>query len=119
MSSHEIKTEKVSFTRFYHEHYLAEHRHAYNIGLHVFGTCLGLVFLFVCCFYLPWYCIAAFPVVHAVPGLIGHRLFERNAAVGDVRVLRKDFSGLWFIAANHLLSYRLLVAGIKKRTGIN
>jgi hypothetical protein len=31
---------------------------------------------------------------------MGHRLFERDAAVGDVRVLRKDHSPLRFIVGN-------------------
>lgn len=118
MSIHDVKTGKISFIRFYHEHYLPEHRHAINIGLHVLGTLLGLAFLFFGFLYLAWYWLLAFPLVHALPGLVGHRLFERNAVVGDVRVLRKDFSGLWFIAANHLLTYRLLMAAIKKLAGV-
>jgi hypothetical protein len=52
--------------------------------------------------------VLLFPVVHALPGLVGHRLFERDAAVGDVRVLRRDFSPLWFIVANHLMAWQLL-----------
>jgi hypothetical protein len=35
-----------------------------------------------------------FPVVHALPGLVGHLLFERNLAVGDLRVTRRDPSPL-------------------------
>lgn len=55
----------------------------------------------------PWLALL-YPLVHAAPGLLGHRLFERNAAVGDVRVLRRDFLPLWFIAASHVLTWRLL-----------
>ena len=58
----------------------------------------------------PWFALA-FPVVHALPGLIGHRLFERNAAVGDIRVTRKDHPPLWFIAGNHLMTVELLLKG--------
>jgi hypothetical protein len=117
MSTAEANSKKISFIQFYHQHFLKEHRHSINVGLHVLGTCLGILFLMLCVFYLPWYSALAFPVVHALPGLIGHRLFERNTEVGDVRVLRKDFSGLWFIAANHLLTYNLLHAFIKKCIG--
>jgi hypothetical protein len=98
----------VSYERFYNEHYLAEHRHPANVALHVAGTLLGLAWVGASLWLqAPWWALA-FPVVHALPGLIGHRLFERDAAVGDVRVLRKDFSPLWFIAANHRLTWRLL-----------
>jgi hypothetical protein len=55
-------------------------------------------------------------VVHAVPGLLGHRLFERNAAVGDLRVTRQDHSPLWFIAANHRMSWELLTRGFHWRS---
>jgi hypothetical protein len=47
------------------------------------------------------------------PGLIGHRLFERNAAVGDVRVTRTEFPPWWFIAANHWLTFDVL---LRRRT---
>jgi hypothetical protein len=49
-----------------------------------------------------------FPVVHAAPGLLGHRLFERDAVVGDLRVTRTDFPKAWFIAANHVLAWEVL-----------
>ncbi|KNZ34355.1 MAG: hypothetical protein AD742_03015 [Methylibium sp. NZG] len=71
------------------------------------GTVAGLVWLPLALWSpLPWLALL-FPVVHAAPGLVGHRLFERDAKVGDVRVLRKDFSPLWFIAANHRLTFEL------------
>ena len=60
----------------------------------------------------PWAWVAAlYPKVHAVLELIGHRLFERNALVGDVRVLHKDFSPLWFKAANHVLTFEVALLG--------
>jgi hypothetical protein len=51
-----------------------------------------------------------FPVVHAVPGLIGHRLFQRSAdaRVGDLRVLRTDFPLRYFLFGNHVLAASLL-----------
>jgi hypothetical protein len=86
--------------------FLAEHQQPINMALHMAGTLAGLAFL-VWALWLPspWPWLALlFPVVHAVPGLIGHRLFERNAAVGDVRVTRTDYPPHWFIAANHWLT---------------
>jgi len=56
----------------------------------------------------PWWLALFYPVVHVVPGLIGHRLFERDAERGDLRVGRRDYPGLWFIAANHRLAWRAL-----------
>jgi hypothetical protein len=96
------------FDHFYTEHFLAEHRHPANVAVHVAGTVLGLLWLPATLLSpLPWL-VLLFPAVHALPGLLGHRLFERNAAVGDVRVLRRDFSALWFIAANHRMTWQLL-----------
>jgi hypothetical protein len=99
---------KIAFMEFYRGHFLPEHRHPINVALHVFGTLAALVFLVWALQSSMPYLALLFPVVHAAPGLIGHRLFERSAAVGDVRVLRKDFSPLWFIAANHVLTWEML-----------
>jgi hypothetical protein len=90
------------FTDFYSGVYRDEHRHPANVALHLIGTTAGLVWLLVTSLSGSWLSLA-FPVVHAVPGLIGHRLFERNSAIGDLRVTRRDYSPLWFIAANHLM----------------
>jgi hypothetical protein len=99
---------RTGFRAFYREHFLAEHRHPANVALHVFGTIASAAFLVAAlASTLPWLALL-YPVVHAAPGLIGHRLFERNAAVGDVRVLRTDFSPLWFIAGNHVMTFDLL-----------
>ncbi len=106
-----MSTQRSRFMEFYETNFLSEHRHPANVALHVFGTILGVVF--VCAVLLvgsPWFALA-FPVVHALPGLIGHRLFERNAAVGDIRVTRKDHPPLWFIAGNHLMTAELLLKG--------
>lgn len=98
---------RPDFATFYRETYLTEHRHPANIALHVVGTIAGLALPVVAVAAgWPWMMLL-FPVVHAVPGLIGHRLFERNTAVGDVRVLRRDFPAWWFIRANHRLTLAL------------
>jgi hypothetical protein len=59
-----------------------------------------------------WWALA-FPVVHAVPGLIGHRLFERNAQLGDVRVFQGEYPGLWFMAANHMMMIEVLTGWLR------
>jgi hypothetical protein len=96
---------RPDFATFYRDHYLPEHRHPANVALHVAGT-VGAVGLTIWAVSspLPWLALL-FPVIHAAPGLIGHRLFERSATVGDVRVLRTDFPALWFIVANHRLTF--------------
>jgi hypothetical protein len=106
-----VSTQPSRFKRFYKEVFLSEHRNPANVALHVFGTILGVIFVgAVSLFGFPWLALA-FPVVHAAPGLIGHRMFERNSAVGDLRVTRKDYSPLWFIAGNHLMTVELLLKG--------
>jgi hypothetical protein len=99
----------ANFSGFYRDHYLAEHQAPGNVAMHMLGTVAGLALLVATLagFISPWWALA-FPVVHVVPGLIGHRLFERNAAVGDVRITRTDFPGYWFMIANHVLLFRLL-----------
>jgi hypothetical protein len=54
-----------------------------------------------------------YPVVHAAPGLIGHRLFERNAEVGDIRLDRTDHPLWWFIIGNHLMFLDVLFGGAR------
>lgn len=106
--------EKIGFWNFYKDHFQSEHTHPINRGLHVFGTMLGITFLPLALLSSKPWAIIFFPVVHALPGLVGHRLFERNAQVGDVRVLRKDFSPLWFIAGNHVLTYEFVLIGLRR-----
>lgn len=106
-------TPALTFGQFYRNHYLPEHRHPANVALHLAGTVAGLAFVVWVLAAAPLYWLPLFLAVHALPGLIGHRLFERNATVGDVRVLRRDFSPLWFIAANHLLLWRLVRHGTR------
>jgi hypothetical protein len=75
-----------------------------NRAFHIFGTLAGIALLIASITLIPIWWAPAFPVVHAVPGLIGHRLFERNANLGDVRVFQRDYSGHWFMVANHIMT---------------
>ena len=104
---------RPGFAEFYREHFRAEHQHPGNVALHVLGVIASTAWL-VWAIYsgMPWLALA-YPVVHAAPGLLGHRLFERNASVGDVRVFRKDFPLHWFILANHLMVLDLAVRGLR------
>lgn len=96
------------FDTFYREHFLGEHRHPGNIALHVFGTITGLLCLVAGLTFVPlWWALLWIPL-NIVPGLIGHRLFERNEAVGDVRLTRTDFPKSWFLLGNHLMAARLI-----------
>jgi retinol dehydrogenase-13 len=107
----------TDFWSFYNSHFLPEHTHPANVALHVCGTVLGLAYV---CGVLwvaasrggpAWLAaLLLFPVVHAVPGLIGHRLFQRSAdaRVGDLRVLRTDFPLRYFLFGNHVLAASLL-----------
>jgi hypothetical protein len=103
---------ELRFDDFYREVYLPEHHHPINRGLHVAGTLAGLAWLVAVPLLLPtgpaWLAWLLFPVVHAAPGLLGHRFFERSAAVGDARWRRSDFPGRWFIAANHRFTWAWL-----------
>jgi hypothetical protein len=77
------------------------------------GTIIGLLWIPFCVYAsMPWL-LVLFPVMHAAPGLIGHRLFERNVHVGDLRINRKDYSPIWFIVANHRLAWDLLLAKVR------
>jgi hypothetical protein len=94
-----------SFSRFYEDVFLPEHRAAPNVFLHVLGTVLGVV-LVPAGLASPWpWVVLLWPVVHAVPGLIGRRLFERHEEVGDVRVVRRDHPLLFFVLANHRMTF--------------
>ena len=105
---------RPSFATFYCTVFLAEHTHPMNISLHVTGTLLGSALIPWALFMgLPWL-IVLYPVVHALPGLLGHRFLERNAAVGDIRVMRKDYSPLWFIVGNHILTYQVAARGMRR-----
>jgi hypothetical protein len=91
------------FRHFYLNHFRAEHRHPANVALHLTGVLAGgALAVAAVTASKPWL-LLAYPVVHGAPGLLGHRLFERNTAVGDVRVTRSDFPLWWFMIANHVL----------------
>ena len=98
----------VSFAEFYRHHYREDHSRPANVALHITGTVAGLALLASSVAIIsPWWALA-FPLVHAAPGLVGHRLFERNPAIGDIRVVGGNFPGLWYIAANHIATARVL-----------
>ena len=103
----------LRFNDFYTQVFLPEHQHPLTVALHVAGTLLGLIWLVAMpTLGWPWlWLVLLFPVVHALPGLMAHRMVERNAAVGDIRITRKDYSPLWFIAANHRITWELLSSG--------
>ena len=104
-----------SFSAFYTQVFLPEHQHPLTVALHVAGTLLGLAWLIATPLAgWPWL-VLLFPVVHALPGLIGHRIAERNEAVGDVRITRQDYPLVWFIIANHRITFELLVRGAIRR----
>lgn len=96
----------LSFREFYYEHFLNEHTHPVNIALHVVGTIASLLFLGLV-YENPWL-LPLYPVVHAAPGLVGHKIFEPNHAAGDLRIFRTDFPGIWFLFGNHVMTFRLL-----------
>ncbi len=114
---------KISFWTFYDKVFLAEHTHPANVALHVVGTLAGLAYLitiplFAATQKAPWMLglLPLFPIVHAVPGLIGHKLFEPNAAVGDVRVFRKDYPTYYFLFGNHVMTMNIFLSRHKPGT---
>ena len=108
MPDHDATADRMTFGAFYRDHFLAEHVHPVTIALHVGGTIASAALIVAALSVIPLWWALLYPVVHVVPGLIGHRLFDRNDAVGDIRVLRTDFPLHWFIAANHKMTARVL-----------
>lgn len=106
-----------SFDTFYREVFLPEHRHPLNVALQVAGTLAGLAFIAVVLAapWVWWPALLLFPLVHAGPGLVGHRLLERSARVGDARWRRSDYPGWWFIVANHRMTAETLRAAWRRR----
>jgi hypothetical protein len=105
----------MSFWQFYERTFLEEHRHPVTMVTHVFGTLAGLAFLAAIVASGAWYLAVLFPVVHGVPGLVGHRLVERNLAVGDLRVTRTDYPIPWFILANHVMTFEIVTGRLGAR----
>jgi hypothetical protein len=99
------KAQRLSFSQFYTEVFRDEHRHPANISLHIFGVIAGLCTLLAAFTIGPLWGALAAPLIHVVPGLIGHRLFERSEDFGDMRLTRKDFPLYWFLIANHLMAF--------------
>jgi hypothetical protein len=105
---------QLSFRKFYADHYLPDHKHPANIALHIAGTFGSAAFAIAALASpMPWLALL-YPVVHAAPGLVGHRLFDRNRDIGDVRFINGKFPNLWFIAANHILTASLLRDAVRK-----
>jgi hypothetical protein len=104
-----------SFMDFYRKDYWDEHKVPVNIAIHMAGTIAGLLLLIASVTVISAWWALAFPVVHVVPGLIGHRLFERAEAIGDARIFRTDVPGWWFIIANHMMTARMLWATVTLR----
>ncbi len=100
--------DRADFRTFCTDVFPTEHRHPTNIALHVAGVLASAALVVWAVVAGPLWLALLYPVVHVVPGLVGHRLFERDAAVGDLRIGRRDYPGLWFIAANHRLTWRVL-----------
>jgi hypothetical protein len=98
------KASNHGFLHFYRNAYRDEHKVPVNIALHMAGTIAGLLWLVLSgTLFSAWWALA-FPIVHVVPGLIGHRLFERAEAIGDARIFRTDVPVWWFLVANHLMT---------------
>jgi hypothetical protein len=107
--AHQAQPIAANYAEFYAGPYRSDHRHPINLALHIFGTLAGLaVFVAAATTMIgPWWALA-FPIVHAAPGLIGHRLFDRNEGVGDLRINRGDYPLWWFIRANHRMTWDVL-----------
>jgi hypothetical protein len=95
-------------SEFYATVFREEHRSTANIAMHMIGTVAGIGLLVASATIISGWWALLFPVVHAAPGLIGHRLFERDDTVGDVRLTRQDYPLWWFIVANHRMSFDVL-----------
>jgi hypothetical protein len=111
--------QRGTFGDFYRHVFLPEHQHPVNRVLHVFGTLAGLAYI-VCILMLPvwpnWIALAFFPIIHAAPGLLGHRWLERNQDVGDLRWRRTDFPTWWFIVGNHRLAAEIALSLLRELT---
>ncbi len=99
---------QVSFSDFYASAYRAEHQHPVNLALHIVGVFAGFGLLAASFTVWPWWTALGFPIAHVAPGLLGHRLFDRDNTVGDIRLTRTDFPLWWFLLANHLMAARVL-----------
>lgn len=103
--------DRPRFMQFYRTLYRDEHRLPANVACHLVGVAAGLAVIAASLTHWPLWTILLFPVAHVLPGLLGHRLFERDASVGDIRVTRTDIPVWWFLVANHMLVVDLIVPG--------
>lgn len=99
---------RIGFKEFYATVYRSDHRHPANLALHIAGVFGGLGVLAASLTVWPLWTALGFPVAHVAPGLLGHRLFDRDEALGDIRVMRTDYPLWWFMIANHLMAARVL-----------
>jgi hypothetical protein len=100
--------ERISFNDFYATAYREDHQHPTNLALHIIGVLAGLALIAASITIWPWWTALGFPIAHVAPGLLGHRLFDRDQALGDIRLTRTDFPLWWFVIANHLMAARVL-----------
>jgi hypothetical protein len=107
---------RTRFSNFYHQVFLPEHQHIFNVALHVIGTFASTAIPFVAWAIDMPLLILLYPVVHVLPGLVGHRLFERSSGVGDVRLTRKDYPLVWFMIGNHCMTWELMTKGLYWRS---
>lgn len=99
---------RISFRTFYETTYRSDHCHPANLALHILGVFAELGVIAASLTVWPLWTILTFPVAHVAPGLLGHRLFDRDEDLGDVRLTRTDFPLWWFLIANHLMAVRVL-----------
>lgn len=99
---------RSTFSTFYKTTYRTDHRHPANLAMHIIGVVAGLAVIAASLSVWPLWAALVFPIVHVVPGLIGHRFFDRDQAVGDLRLTRTDYPLWWFLIANHLMAARVL-----------
>ena len=97
-----------TFADFYQRHFLPEHQVPANRWLHALGVWFSLLLFPLAAFLAQPWLLLAYPFTLALPGLLGHRLFESNAAVGHLRVTRQDAPKRWFWWANYVLAWDLL-----------
>jgi hypothetical protein len=101
------------FWNFYHGAYTNDHSRFPNRMLHHVGVVSGLTLLAASITIIPIWWALAFPLAHALPGLIGHRLYERNPQIGDLRVFDGTYPGIWFMIANHIAFVRAIRSALK------
>jgi hypothetical protein len=115
MRTDPTSAKRGSFKQFYNGAYRDDHATMGNRVFHIAGTLAGLALIAVSLTVVSLWWALAFPIVHAVPGLVGHRLFERNSALGDIRVFQGKYPGHWYMLANHMMTGRALLDMVRLR----